>query len=172
MRASFASLFIWASDKCDIAGWSNETDSRGVCVYICVYITCTVHILLLTQLKFTCTYQLLALILWEFLLGWGQVAEAFELGRELWDNHQESCTLASQVKAAVCCSHTTEGVKQGLEKTEQTVSSGITHDCCWALLSPSLSGEDLYFFLLAFSKHDSFSCTKGETTNEKRCLVP
>lgn len=62
MHASFDSGFIETHEECDILGQPNKTDST-VCVYIYVYITCTVHILPVTHLQFTHTYQLLALIL-------------------------------------------------------------------------------------------------------------
>lgn len=53
--------------------WTAKHDRQhSVCVYIYVYITCTVHILLATHLQFTHTYQLLALILWEFFWGEGR----------------------------------------------------------------------------------------------------
>lgn len=54
-----------------------------------------------------------------------------------------------------------EGVELGVEKAEQALSSGerhssgIAHECCQALVTPNSSTEDLYFFILAFSKHDS-----------------
>lgn len=57
-----ASISTGTHDGCDILGQSNKVDST-VSIYIYVYITCTVHNLLLTHLKFTHAYRLLALIL-------------------------------------------------------------------------------------------------------------
>lgn len=138
--------------------WTVKQDRqhRGcVYIYICIYNVYCTHFTVNTSevhshISITCSNSM------RILLGWGQVAEAFELCRELWDNQQESYTPASQVKAAACCSLTLlEGVELGVEKAEQALSSrqrhgsGIARDCCRALVSPNSSAEDLCFFIFS-----------------------
>lgn len=59
-----------------------------------------------------------------------------------------------------------KGAELGVEEAEQALSSSerhgseIAHDCCQVLVSPSSSANDLFFFILAFSKHGSVSCTE------------
>lgn len=128
--------FYWDPWWMQHPGTVKQDRQHGVCIYnmYCTHFTVNtseVH----SHISITCSNSM------RILLGWGQVAEAFKLCRELWDNQQESCAPASQVKAAVCCSHTVEGVELGVEKAEQALSSGERRlwDRMWLLLSTGRS---------------------------------
>lgn len=161
--------------------WTVKQDRQhGVCIYIYIGIynmycthftvnTSEVH----SHISITCSNSM------RILLGWGQVAEAFKLCRELRDNQQESYTPASQVKAAVCCSRTAWRVSSWawnrLNKpwALRRDSSGIAHDCCRALVSPNSSAEDLIFFILAVSKRDSLlAAQRVKLQMKKKYFIP